>query len=638
MRLSSILVIATTFLIAAAICLMAARFAVTVIEDSSRTTVRDTLDRNDMVWAEGDASGLQVFLAGTAPSEAVRFKALSVAGTVVDAARVIDQMLVADSENLAPPRFSIEILRNDSGISLIGLVPRATNRDALLEEISDVAKGIETADFLESANYPEPANWGAALDFALDALKMLPRTKISVDAERVKITAMVDSEAEKREIEVDLARKAPAEISLAMEISAPRPVITPFALRFLIEDGQARFDACAADTQAARDRILSAAGKAGMTDKADCTIGLGVPSPTWGQAAEMSIAALAELEGGSLTFSDADISLIAAQGTPETLFDTVVGRLETSLPDVFALHAVLPQPETEDRATQPEFVATLSPEGLVQIRGRVASELARNTVDSFAKARFASDIVHTTARVAEGLPRDWSLRVLTGLEALSYLSNGSVVVTSDLVTVDGNTGQQDANALISGFLSDKLGEGQDFSIDVTYREELDPIASQLSPEECEARIAEIQIDRKINFEPGSSNIDANGAAIMDDIAEVLENCGDLRMEIGGHTDSQGRETMNQSLSQERAQAVLNELRKRRVLTSSFSAKGYGESQPIADNGTEDGREANRRIEFRLIRPKPIEEKQTTLESLEEPGDESDEQAEQGQEDTPDEQN
>ncbi|MFO7771734.1 MAG: OmpA family protein [Roseovarius gahaiensis] len=638
MRLSSILVIATTFLIAAAICLMAARFSVTVIEDTSRTTVRDTLDRNDMVWAEVDASGLQVFLAGTAPSEALRFKALSVAGTVVDAARVIDQMLVTDSENLAPPRFSIEILRNDSGISLIGLVPSATDRDALLEEISDTAKGVETADFLESADYPQPANWEAALDFALDALQMLPRTKISVDAERIKITAMVDSEAAKRELETELSRKAPSEISLTMDISAPRPVITPFALRFLIEDGQARFDACAADTEQARDRILSAAGKAGMTDKVNCTIGLGVPSRRWGDAVEMSIEALAELEGGSLTFSDADISLIAAQGTPETRFDTVVGRLETSLPDVFALHAVLPQPEKTDRAAKPEFVATLSPEGLVQIRGRVSSELARNTVDSFAKARFASDIVHTTARVADGLPRDWSLRVLTGLEALSYLSNGSVVVTSDLVQVTGNTGQNEAGAMIAGFLSDKLGEGQEFAIDVTYREELDPIASQLSPEECEARIAEILIERKINFEPGSSNIDSNGAAILDDIADVLENCGDLRMEIGGHTDSQGREAMNQSLSQDRAQAVLNELRKRRVLTASFSAKGYGESQPIADNDTEDGREANRRIEFRLIRPKPVEEKQTTLESLEEPGDDDQTSDQQDQEDTSDEQN
>ena len=74
------------------------------------------------------------------------------------------------------------------------------------------------------------------------------------------------------------------------------------------------------------------------------------------------------------------------------------------------------------------------------------------------------------------------------------------------------------------------------------------------------------------------------------------------MEIGGFTDSQGREEMNQALSQNRAQAVLNALLARRVLTTNLVAHGYGEAKPIADNDTEEGREANRRIEFRLILP------------------------------------
>ena len=74
--------------------------------------------------------------------------------------------------------------------------------------------------------------------------------------------------------------------------------------------------------------------------------------------------------------------------------------------------------------------------------------------------------------------------------------------------------------------------------------------------------------------------------------------------------------MNLALSQSRAQSVLNELRARRVLTSSFSAKGYGESLPLKDNDTEEGREANRRIEFRLIRPEPsVREGETMLETI-----------------------
>lgn len=638
MRLSSIFTIAATFLAAAVFCVLMAGFAVRTIEDNSRVSVRETLDQNGMSWAEVDANGLQVFLAGTAPSEASRFKALSVAGTIVDAARVIDQMLVEDAQIMTPPRFSIEILRNDSGISLIGLLPASTDRDALMAGIAKATKGAPAKDLLESADYPEPETWEAALDFAVDSLSLLPRTKISVDSKRVLITAMVDSPAEKRRLETELARKSPADVRLSLDISAPRPVITPFNLRFLIENGTAKFDACSADTEETRDRILRAAGRAGLEAKADCTIGLGVPSPKWGEAVEQAIAALAELGGGTLTFSDADISLLVQEGTPQNRFDDVVGKLETSLPDVFALHAVLVEPEDKTDVTQPEFVATLSPEGLVQVRGRVGSELARETLDSFAKARFSSRSVHTTARVAEGLPRDWALRTLTGLEVLTYLSNGAVTVTPDALTVSGDTGRQDASAMISRFLAEKLGEGSKFSINVTYKEELDPIASIPTPEECEERIAEVQSGRKINFEPGSSTIDGNGAAIMDDIAEILRECGEMRIEIGGHTDSQGREEMNERLSQERAQAVLNELRTRRVLTSSFTAKGYGESQPIADNDTEEGRESNRRIEFRLLRPQPVEETETTLESLEEPGEEDTGDTSQEQEDPADEQN
>ena len=90
------------------------------------------------------------------------------------------------------------------------------------------------------------------------------------------------------------------------------------------------------------------------------------------------------------------------------------------------------------------------------------------------------------------------------------------------------------------------------------------------------------------------------------------------MEIGGHTDSQGRETMNLNLSQQRADAVLNGLLARGVLTSNLTAKGYGETVPIADNGTEEGREENRRIEFVLVKETSEGEAETTATETSEP--------------------
>jgi OOP family OmpA-OmpF porin len=129
---------------------------------------------------------------------------------------------------------------------------------------------------------------------------------------------------------------------------------------------------------------------------------------------------------------------------------------------------------------------------------------------------------------------------------------------------------------------------------------LDPVAALPSPEECVERINAILESRKITFAPGSAEIDTDARETIDRIAEAMKECEEVAMEIGGHTDSQGREEMNERLSQNRADAVLSALLARRVLTSNLTARGYGEAEPIADNDTEEGREANRRIEFRLL--------------------------------------
>ncbi|MDU8913661.1 OmpA family protein [Aestuariicoccus sp. MJ-SS9] len=617
MRLSSFFVTFGTFALAGAVSLVAAFFAMQVVEDGSRTGVLNALDLEGLDWADVDANGLQLFVIGEAPNEAERFRALSVAGGVVDAARLIDQMNVVETTAIAPPKFSIEILRNDAGISLIGLLPATTDRERLLSDVQRLGGEGAVSDLLEVADFPAPDGWTDALRYAVAALRDLPRSKMTVEAGSVSIKAMSDDTESRLRLEAELVRRKPEGLRLALDLSSPRPVISPFALRFVLDADGARFNACSADTEEARRRILAAAARAGLEGKTDCTLGLGVPTSRWAEAVEMSIDALAEMGGETLTIADADITIVAVEGTPQAVFDRVVGELENNLPDVFALDAVLPQPpDTEPDQGPPEFVATLSPEGTVQLRGRLNNEIARQTADSFARAAFGSATVYTAARIDDSLPQGWSVRALAALEALSYLSNGAVTVTPDSVAISGNTGLVEAEAEIAALLAEKLGAEQTFDIDVTYQEKLDPLLGIPTPEECEAQIVEIVGDRKITFEPGSATLDASAKDIMDEIAELLKICGEIPLEIQGHTDSQGREVMNQQLSQDRAQAVLNALRDRRVLTSTFRAKGFGEDMPIADNGTEEGREANRRIEFKLIRPEPVEEQQTTLEAVE----------------------
>jgi OOP family OmpA-OmpF porin len=605
MRIGGFLGVLGALLGGAGLSLGGAYLSVGVLQNSSEIGVRQALDADGLTWAEVEADGLRVILTGDAPSEALRFQAMTAAGSVVDAARVIDEITVNLAEALQAPRFSIEILRNDSGISLIGLVPASTDRAKLVDRFARAAGGVPVADLLESSNFAAPDGWARALTFAIETTADLPRSKISMAADSIEVTAITDSAEEKDQVEAALSRTVPEGLSLGMQITAPRPVIAPFTLRFIMDSEGARFDTCAADDEAARDRILKAAWDAGAEGELDCTIGLGVPSPSWGEAAEQAIRAMAWIGQGSVTLSDGDIHLAAAEGTDQATFDHVVGELENTLPELFSLTADLPVVAEEVAAAGPrEFTATLSPEGLVQIRGRLPNDLNRDAVHSVAKALFSADKTHMAARLDETLPPGWSIRAMIALDALSQLHNGSVRMEPDLLIVRGRTGDTDARDRIARLLSEKLDGGR-YELDVTYVESLDPSTLIPTPEECVADIQAVIAARKITFEPSSAKLNADAKDTMDQIAEILDLCGPIRLEVQGHTDSQGREVMNQALSQSRAEAVIQELMNRRVLVSNITAKGYGESQPIADNDTEEGREANRRIEFRLVQPKPI---------------------------------
>jgi len=599
MRLSSVIPVLFTFGIAAAGAYVAGGMAVGALERSSREGVDFALRVEGHDWSEVQADGLQVVISGEAPSEADRFKALSVAGTVVDAARVIDNMSVLDTETLVAPRFSVEILRNEAGISLIGLVPESTDRDEISSAIGRAAGDKPITDLLGVADHAAPAGWDDALRYALDALADLPRSKISVTAERVEITAAAENESARNRLQAELARAAPEGLRAAVRISAPRPVITPFTLRFLIDGDGARFDSCSADTQDGLNQILVAAVSAGLEGKSDCRLGLGTPTAQWGEAAAAGIAAVAALGQGTVTFSDTKVTLVATLGTDQSVFDSVSAELDNALPELFSLTAVLPEPEIITEQGPAMFSATLSPEGQVQMRGHLGDSLAVEAVETYAKSRFGAAMTYLAAEPHTALPQGWSLRTLTGLAALAELDFGSVAVTADSLSVSGDTGNRDARTRVAQILADELGEGEAFSISVAYREELDPTANIPTPAECIASVGELIAAKKLNFEPGSADLDAESREAVTAIAGALRGCPEFDIIVEGHTDSQGRESMNLNLSQMRAEAVVTALRNERLAWPGLIPRGYGEARPIAENDTEEGREANRRIEFRL---------------------------------------
>lgn len=589
-----------SFAVAAALSFTVASFAARVIEDRTVEEISTTLQMDGMVWVSVSANGLQVLLDGTAPDEASAFRATTLAGEIVSADRVVNRMEVARNEGLTAPRFSLDMLRNGDGIQLIGLVPSETGGEPVAEAIEGIAEGVDVINMVETADFPVPEHWEAALDYGLRALTELPRSKVTVYGDRVEVQAVSESMTERAAYIATLERGQPRNVQVVLDISAPRPVVTPFALRFVSDEGGARLETCAADTLEARNRILTAAQEAGADGMVTCQVALGVPSVAWGDAVVEGLGAIEELGGGTLSFSDADVTLMAIAGTDQTEFDRIVGELDAALPDVFSLEAVLPLTEQMPTQGPARFFATLDEEGEVRLRGRLPEGPVGQSVEAFAVALYGADNTDLATRAVPDLPEGWSVRVMVGLQALSQLNDGRLIVDPDRLQVTGRTGNTESRSDIARLLSEELGQTAEFEINVSYEEALDPIASLPTPQECVDRIQAIQDEGKIVFDPGSVSLTEEAGAILDQIAEVLPDCRHVRMEIAGHTDAQGRDTMNLNLSQSRAEAVLNGLLARNVLVSNLTAQGYGETQPRASNETEAGREQNRRIEFRLL--------------------------------------
>ncbi len=584
---------------AAFLATLAAWASALMIEARSTKAITSTLLAQGVTWAEVRADGLQIRLTGTAPNEAARFRVVNLVGSVIDASRVRDMLDVTPVKAIEAPKFSVEMLRNDDGIQLIGLLPSGDALDQLLADAKALRNDGALSDMLETSAHPAPEGWNSAFAYGVDAFKRLPRSQVSISAGRVEITAIAESVDEQRRLTNELTRARPAGLSVAVDITAPRPVLTPFTLRFVLDAQGARFDACSADTERARDKILAAGVDAGVEGKATCIIGLGVPSPSWADAAVAAIAAVKALGAATVTFSDADVSLVAADTVTQASFDRVVGELQNTLPAVFSLNATRER-KASTTLGPAEFTASLSAEGRVELRGRLTDDLLQDAVSSFAQARFGFSNVLTATRLDPDLPDGWPIRVLAGLEALAELAEGTLLVRADTVEVQGVTGSLTARARIAQVLSDKLGPGQTFKVSVRYDEERDPLAALPTPQECAADVQQVLASRKISFAPGSAEIDGPSGSIMDALAKILEDCPSVRMNIAGYTDSQGSEEGNRALSQARADAVLIALQGRGVGVESLVATGYGEADPIADNGTEEGREANRRIEFILL--------------------------------------
>ena len=116
----------------------------------------------------------------------------------------------------------------------------------------------------------------------------------------------------------------------------------------------------------------------------------------------------------------------------------------------------------------------------------------------------------------------------------------------------------------------------------------------------------VQIQTRVEFDTGKSTLRPRSRVTLDNVAKAIAALprGVRRLAIDGHTDSQGEDEANLRLSYRRAQAVTEYLLTRGVPAGKLVARGFGETKPVSDNDTLEGRQDNRRVEVWIVEPRP----------------------------------
>ncbi|MEL7020511.1 MAG: OmpA family protein [Bacteroidota bacterium] len=123
------------------------------------------------------------------------------------------------------------------------------------------------------------------------------------------------------------------------------------------------------------------------------------------------------------------------------------------------------------------------------------------------------------------------------------------------------------------------------------------VEKALAAEEEKAKV--LRLDN-VNFQTGSANLTELSRYELDNLADVMGKYPNMTIELAGHTDSTGDADANMLLSQSRANTVYGYLVQKGIADARLTAKGYGQTQPVADNDTNEGRAENRRTEFKIL--------------------------------------
>ncbi|MGB8400242.1 OmpA family protein [Bradyrhizobium sp.] len=338
---------------------------------------------------------------------------------------------------------------------------------------------------------------------------------------------------------------------------------------------------------ASKGKLLEAArtNLAGVEVADQMNLSRGAPS-RFDNAALLLLDQIGKLKDGKITLTDTRVSL-AGMARELGGREAIAAALK-NLPEGYAVAA------NDIKAPPYVFQAYKDPVAVtLTLTGYVPDNNVHAALVAAAGRKFFSEKVVDNLKASVGAPTGFAGAVVPALGALSRLSTGTLVVSDREVRLSGDALHDAAGNQIRAGLGKDFPQGWQYKADISVK----PAAAPVDATVCQQLFADLLGKGKIRFESGKADIVPDSAGLLDRLIETALRCPTANIEIAGHTDSAGEESANQALSERRAQAVTDYLVKAGLPASRFTPVGYGSTQPVAGNETEDGKAQNRRIDF-----------------------------------------
>jgi OOP family OmpA-OmpF porin len=286
-----------------------------------------------------------------------------------------------------------------------------------------------------------------------------------------------------------------------------------------------------------------------------------------------------------------------------TVAQVLVEESEVTPPKVEEPKVEIPSPY--------ELRVSKSEDKKVLLSGYVPDSNTHKELVDQANELFGAENVTDELKESEGAPSLWMQSAKLGLSKLADVDYGKYKITDHEFIFKAQVDSIDKKIALSDELKTTLDSSYngEFAIDAPVPEVVvtEPEPKPVEVFSCQDEFKKILTNNKIHFEYNKADIQADSYDLLDSLTDVAKKCPNDAILIAGHTDSIGSENYNLKLSTNRANAVKEYLVTHGISQDRVKSVGYGESKPIADNNTKEGRSANRRIEFNVMGINDIQE-------------------------------